>query len=150
MQYEVVFDVATAGYREWWVPFWGLFFIGLGWLLAQSRQRGEPHATVRSGILPRVFYTLGVFWVCGTFALTCGHYWHLRHLLHTGRYEVVEGRVTQFTPEPWGGMETRVLSSTIGGLPTQAPWGRGDSTRRIFFEDRSARASMFVSHTLEM
>jgi len=115
LQYEVVFDLAEIGYRQWWFPAFGLLFVVVGGILVKFR------ATVQKWRMPTLlaksfpFIVLGfsILWTLASFALTFGEYYSLKRALQEGRYRVVEGPVTEFQPMPYSGHARE--SFVVGG-----------------------------------
>jgi len=96
--YELVFDAAADGHRALAFSAFGLIFVAAaaGMLLWQRR---FPAARSNSRIaFPFVFGGLGVLWTLLVFTSTGGEYLRLRDALRSGKYTVVEGRVTDFHP----------------------------------------------------
>jgi hypothetical protein len=104
MNFEIVFDAAEAGYRQWWFPTFGLIFvvIGLGILIYQ-RKNPSHKRSVMSHVFPYLFTGFAVFWVAFAFIGTFSDYWQLRQALRSGQFEVVEGKVVDFVPMPPSG-----------------------------------------------
>jgi hypothetical protein len=101
MKYELVFDVAEAGYRQWWVPATMLFLLVVWLGVAVFRHiANSPQPLGWRGWLYYLSSGFFVFLFVVSFAVTFSDYWHLREALRTGNYEVVEGKVTKFVPEP--------------------------------------------------
>lgn len=101
MPYETVFDLSTAGYRQWWFPAIGLVFVTAGAVLRRYRQSLIP---VRPAWLCRIgpvlILAFAILWTTGAFVLTYSQYRSLASALSEGRAQIVEGRVTDFTPLP--------------------------------------------------
>ena len=104
MNYQLVFDVEQAGYRNWWAPAFGLLVlaIGLGILTTQVR---NPTADGRPGKrwFAYLFTGLGVAWIVVAFVGTYHDYLQLSDALRSGNFEVVEGKVDDFVPLPANG-----------------------------------------------
>ena len=115
MEYDVVFDLTEAGYREWRFAAFGLIFVGVGIVLVIFRHYlpwwGAPRFIRRS--FPFVFLGFAVFWTVVTFAGTYANYASLRTAMDEGRYEIVEGPVEQFDPRPPSGH--KMESFVVGG-----------------------------------
>jgi hypothetical protein len=105
MQFETVFDVAEAGFKNWWFPAIGLFFVGLGALFVCFP---GPMARVFSYGLegrPRQAFSwtlliFSVVWTVMALTATLRDYIDARTALTTGKVTVVEGSVTDFRPMP--------------------------------------------------
>lgn len=137
MKYEVVFDVAQAGYRNWWFPACGLLFLGFCILIKffakqmaeKPFQFGEivptPNPTKppsKSRLLPPICLTVFcLLWVVLAFTGTLTDYLNLREAIDSGRYEIVEGKVTDFTPGgEWRGHTTE--SFLVKGKRFEYSW----------------------------
>jgi hypothetical protein len=101
VEFRIVFDAATAGYRDWpWVLLMaGLFVALVIWIIIDGRLGPR-----RGGGPRRAFLSISAVFVA---AVTAGIAWTsfrdhaaLRAALKTGRYQVVEGLVTDFRPMP--------------------------------------------------
>ncbi len=106
--YEVVFDIAQAGYQQWTFPAFGLIFVGISSLLLVSRswrfkafRNGRSERAAKWGILMMTGFA--VFWTLAAFLGTYSEYRQLRRAAETGKYESVEGIVTNFVPMPHEG-----------------------------------------------
>src|SRR5262245_28510355 len=99
-QYQVVFDISRAGYRQWWFPAAGLVFvlIGIAWL----RYRPDPGAAhgLRRRYGPYIFTGIATLWTLVAFGGTYYDYWRLRSSFESGHFTHVEGMVTHFKPVP--------------------------------------------------
>jgi hypothetical protein len=103
MDYQVVFDIGTAGYRSWPFAATGLIFIVVGIVLTASRWllpdswRQHPVAVPAFG-----FAVLGfaVLWTTTSFLATYRDYTAARDAVLSHRARVAEGVVTRFTPMP--------------------------------------------------
>ena len=115
MQYRVVFDLLRSGYKDWWFPAFGLIFVAIGLGAVVFRLRPGPpfQPTLREAIFPYWFLAFAVLWVAVSFASTYSEYASLRRALETGRAEVVEGVVADFTPMPYSGHTMECF--TVGG-----------------------------------
>jgi hypothetical protein len=106
VDYEVVFDCAEAGYRNWRFPAYGLIPVGIGiWMLVRDRRLARQQPGVARARPWRAYYitVFGSLWVTIAFIGTFRDYWLLSAALRSGNYEVVEGTVTRFTPMTKGG-----------------------------------------------
>ena len=59
--------------------------------------------TFWSRIFPYAFAGFALFWTATSSWSTFSDYYKLKNALLTGKYEVVEGVITDFVPMPWGG-----------------------------------------------
>jgi hypothetical protein len=94
VQYRVMFDAVAAGYRQWWFPLIGvLISVAALWFYLVERSSGW-------GSLGRALsFTVLVFggvWCVAAFVWTHGNYLRLKNALISGRYELVEGRISEF------------------------------------------------------
>jgi hypothetical protein len=102
MEYRTVFDVATAGYKNWDFPVSGLLFIAIGAFLVKNRknlpswQGKSPRA---SNIFAFFFLGFAVVWTLIAFVSTYGEYSSLCKSVGSNA-QVVEGIVTNFKPMP--------------------------------------------------
>jgi len=99
VHYEVVFDINTVGYRAWWFPAVILVFAIVAVLVVRTVPprpgvvmtpflRAVPHLVSGMAVLITIF----------SFVLTYRELARLHDVLASGRAQVVEGRVTDFTP----------------------------------------------------
>jgi hypothetical protein len=101
MNFELVFDVRDAGYRQWWFPAFGLIFVALfSAKLVYDRKKifQSQSRWSRMGSYSGVGFA--VLWVSISFVMTFSDYWTLRQALRLGKFEVVEGKVADFVPMP--------------------------------------------------
>ena len=98
--YQVVFDEAARGYREWWFPL-ALVFAGL-WLVFMRSAFRYFDKTKADHILPRWTVPFGLLLGFGGSALvlfqTYRPHARLRDALRAGTFQVVEGRLTSVQP----------------------------------------------------
>ena len=90
LHYRLVYDVARAGYADWYFPGIGVALLVAA--LASARFR-RKHALERSPRADRLLYGFLACWIIGAFAATYGSYRSMRKALQSGRFTVVEGRV---------------------------------------------------------
>lgn len=106
MEYQVVFDVASAGYKIWSFPAFGLIFIvaGMGLVALRRNLPGSwgKHPTA-SNVFAFFFLGFSVLWTATSFVATYLDYSSLSNAEKTNRAEVVEGLVTNFKPMPASG-----------------------------------------------
>jgi hypothetical protein len=108
VDYAVVFDAARGGYPNWSFVAVGFLFIAIGAGLVLFR---HTLATKRRAWLGRTagalfayfFLCFALFWTLAAFVVTHGAYAKVRDALAQHRAEVVEGRVEDFSPMPYGG-----------------------------------------------
>jgi hypothetical protein len=124
VNFELLFDVAQAGYRAWWISLVTLPVLVIAfllWVRPQLMERIWPVAAP-SGSWPShswmggarsvpaqlqmtrpEFNRAGFFVALFIFAVAAVmpyfSFWSLRHALETGQYEIVEGRITNFRPQ---------------------------------------------------
>jgi hypothetical protein len=108
MHFETVFDVAQAGYKNWWFPACGLILVAVGALLVFFPRVATIIFTFGLGRQPGrgfawTYFIFSLVWTVATFALTLGDYIAARNALISGRANVVEGVVTDFRPMPYEG-----------------------------------------------
>jgi hypothetical protein len=96
VDYRIVYDLASEGYQQWWIPTVGVV-IAFAFVLGIVFREFFKPVTVRPAI----------FWVAAGFARlvsgnafiqTYGAYRTLLNDVRAGRAEIVEGSVTQFQP----------------------------------------------------
>jgi hypothetical protein len=111
MNYELVFDVREAGYRYWWFPAVGLGFLALfiGMFLWR-RRRPYTGRSWKHRYMPQVGVAISLFWTTVAFQGTFNEYRRMADAMATGRYEMVEGVVTQFVPMPFEGHAKETFS----------------------------------------
>ncbi len=103
MHWRVVFDIATAGYKCWTFPAFGLVALAMC-LLIDAKKRavlaevGRPAPRTRA--FPRVIVCAIVLWTTMAFLSTWTDYRALRDAATTGRTRVAEGIVTGFAADP--------------------------------------------------
>ena len=106
MEYRTVFDIATAGYKSWDFPAFGLIFVAVGVVLVAGRKSlpgwwaSRPRASNAF-----TFYFLGfaVVWTLVAFASTYTQYSSLSRARAASDVHIVEGVVSRFTPMPASG-----------------------------------------------
>lgn len=104
MNYEVVFDVATAGYKSWTFPAFGLIFIAIGTGLFLFRNKWPSQWKNRPNAKFTYLYLgFAVLWTSITFFSTFKEYLSLLAAEKNGSYKVVEGNITNFVPMPGTG-----------------------------------------------
>lgn len=99
MRYVTVYDLAEAGYPEWYVPVFGLVFLLLAGVLVRYRglfPASGPDSFRR--VFPWVGLSLAVLWTGAYSAATFARYRSLRAVLHSGAAQIVEGPVVDFVP----------------------------------------------------
>lgn len=111
MHYEVIFDIAAAGYRSWWFPTMGAVFTGfLALAVRHYVKRNSPHQ------LRAVFLTLltmlSALWTVAVFAMTFSDYYGLKRAIADGRGDLVEGVVTHFSQNSQKGAEKFCVRNT--------------------------------------
>ena len=103
MEYRTVFDIATAGYKSWDFPAFGLLFITIGAILVANRTSlpgwwgRSPRA---SNVFAFFFLSFALLWTLITFVSTYGQYSSLTKSVSNGGARIVEGVVTNFKPMP--------------------------------------------------
>ena len=108
MTFTTVFDIAQEGYANWWFPAFGLIGLTVGALLVfmpdlmRTVMPGGLQGRARV-LFSWCFFIFALLWTTGTFASTYLDYRAMTHALDQGRYEVVEGPVTDFVPGPENG-----------------------------------------------
>jgi len=110
VNYHTVFDITTAGYKSWSFPAFGLIFVALsiGLVFWRRRIAGLWSRRPRDiNVFAFGFLGFSVLWTATTFLTTYLDYARLRRAFEAGRFEVVEGVVTEFRPErsPGRGLE---------------------------------------------
>ena len=105
MKYELIFDVAESGFRNWTFPAFGLIFVAVGIFLVKNR-KSLPHM-FPGQMGPKDGAKLGFFvlvcsilWMAVTFTSAWRDYSALRNALKEGNVAVVEGRVENFASIP--------------------------------------------------
>jgi hypothetical protein len=103
MDYQVVFDITTAGYKSWSFPAHGLIFVALGATLIVIRKRlpgwWRRHP-LTSSMFAFFFFGFAVLWTLISFVSTYHDYLSLSSTKEANRASVVEGLVTNFKPMP--------------------------------------------------
>lgn len=106
MNYKVIFDIAEVGYKSWSFPAFGLIFVAIGLLLVIFRKLipgwWGNHPRARNAF-SYFFLGFAVIWTLASFLGTYNEYSTLRSAQKTGSFNVVEGKVTNFKPMPYGG-----------------------------------------------
>lgn len=110
MQFETVFDVIQTGYKNW--QFVSIGFVGVivsGTFFAFPKLARFIFSF--GGVLPyrwsRSYYgwlfAFSIVWTLVSFGGTYSEYLAARNALTSGRYDVVEGVVSDFKPMPYSG-----------------------------------------------
>lgn len=120
MDYDLVFDAAQGGYRNWPFVAGGLLFVLIGAFLVKNR-RNLP-TMFPGGMGPKaasafayVFLVFSVLWTTVAFTATGRDYATVRNAVQKGDTEVVEGRVEDFVPMPYAGHAMERFS--VCGVP---------------------------------
>jgi hypothetical protein len=106
MEYRVVYDIASSGYKSWSFPAFGLIFIFIGLLLVALRKRlpfwwsRHPKA---SSVFTFSFLGFAGFWTIFAFGLTFLDYSRLSKAVEMKKTSVAVGIVTNFVPMPEAG-----------------------------------------------
>jgi hypothetical protein len=117
MHYRTVFDIATAGYKSWSFPAFGLIFVAIGALIVANR-RNLPGAWSKrpksSSAFSFFFLGFAILWTVTSFMSTYAEYRSLTQADTKHESRVVEGTVTEFKPMPVTGhaMEKFCVSDT--------------------------------------
>ncbi|EDN65662.1 membrane protein [Beggiatoa sp. PS] len=104
MDYKIVFDIFTEGYKSFIFVIFGILFILIGYFL----QLNTKHKVKNISQKMKVWFANFYFW--GSLLITVLLFLMLLvsyiigcYLLMTEKYEVVEGIVTDFIPMPYSG-----------------------------------------------
>lgn len=106
MNYRVVFDIASAGYKSWFFPAFGLLFIAVGIVLVLARKNLPGRWAKRprlSAVFSFFFLGFAVLWTLASFGATYSDYSALKEAERSGNVQRVEGRVSNFQPMPPSG-----------------------------------------------
>jgi hypothetical protein len=112
-----VFNVADTGYRNWWLPAFGLIFIAVGTQLPKLFAAGvfpNHQKRMMASWFPAAFVGFAVIWTIMAFLGTFVGYWHGREKLLSGKAQYVEGTVQDFVPMPYQGHAEE--SFTVNGV----------------------------------
>lgn len=101
--YRMVFDVMSGDSAGWWFVLAGLAPICAALVILAARRWVPDLGWRGEGWLPFLLIVLGIAWMLGTFSTIHGARTGLRLALREGRFEVVEGTVTNFSPMPYEG-----------------------------------------------
>jgi hypothetical protein len=102
--YTVVFDISQVGYKAFFIPAFGLLFVGIGILLFAVPNaipfRGPPAFEK-----PFKYFFLGfsILWTLSAFASIYSGYHAATSARADNRAQVVEGLVHDFRPMPYQG-----------------------------------------------
>jgi hypothetical protein len=106
MEYRVVFDVATAGYKAWNVALVGFVFVlvAIGVVASRHKLGGwwATHPTA-SKVFAFCFLGFSALWTSVSFVRTYSDYRALLNAEQTNALHVVEGVVSTFDPMPASG-----------------------------------------------
>ena len=138
MAYHVVFDVATAGYREWFVIVFGLMFVALGAMLVfapalmQKLLPDGVQGTARV-IFSWFFFLFAILFTVLVAATTISQHLRLRDASLRNECTLISGAVTNFVPRPTGRNTTETF--TVDGVQfeysdTRSTGGFNQSERR--------------------
>ena len=122
MHFETVFDVAQAGYKDWWFPSMGFIFVAIGAVLVFFPR----FANLIISVPPTAGWPLIIFasvWILGAFTFSYFPYVQARNALHSGDHSVVKGHVANFIPMPRDGHAME--SFEVGGEKFQYSDYRG-------------------------
>ena len=103
MEYRTVFDIATAGYKSWNLPVFGLIFVAAGAVLVAIGEKlpgwwaKHPRA---SNVFAFYFLGFAMLWTLISFFSTYGQYSSLSEARVVNDECVAEGTVTTFKPTP--------------------------------------------------
>ncbi len=105
MQYELIFDIAQSGFRNWTFPALGLVFVAAGIFLLKKRKSLPLMFPGKIGPkdgakLAYFVLAFSVLWTTVSFVITGGDYLALRRALEEGKVDIVEGRVENFVSIP--------------------------------------------------
>ena len=106
MTYTTVFDLARAGFGDWWFPASGLLFVAIGAGLLLRRRTPPAWGSGRPASSRFVAWAMLGFaavWSLTAFTSTYGEYRRLRAAEQQGELRTVEGPVQDFHPMPWSG-----------------------------------------------
>jgi hypothetical protein len=104
VDYKVLFDVTTAGYKTWPFSLFGVGFAILGALLDRYREHlamQGPRMLARA--FPFLFFWFAILWTLVTFGFSFAEYWSMRSAIRDHRFSTVEGTVSQFQPMAYTG-----------------------------------------------
>jgi len=122
--YVVVFDLLQSGYRQWWLPGFGLVFIPMIIViisLVEGQRRiktGRPSKwefMKNMRLLTIAMVAFSLLWALATFVGTFADYWNCSHALASGKASYVEGTVDDFIPMPYQGHANETF--TVNGVP---------------------------------
>ncbi len=121
MEFVKVFDLAETGYRTWQFASFGLIFMGIGaaFILAPIVMRKLNFSYIGFEgkgykLFKWIFFGFALIWTATSFLSTFSEYRALRDILITGSYGLVEGKVENFDPMPYGGGKNE--SFTVSGV----------------------------------
>jgi hypothetical protein len=106
MDYVTAFSVSDHPFRNWWFPAFGLIFVSIGFVLVRwpdllvsvSRYKFQ-----RSSLFRWSFFLFGSAWTVGVATTTAVGSYRAVEALRSGKYQTVEGRVSNFVPMPYQG-----------------------------------------------
>jgi hypothetical protein len=99
--YNVVFDLADAGYRTWSFAAFGLVFVVFGILMLRDPNLlGTKNKPRFRKVFVGCWIGFASLWTLGSFYSTFSEYRRLRNAYDRHTYQVVEGRVEDFHPLP--------------------------------------------------
>jgi hypothetical protein len=109
MNYSTVFDVTNTGSVNWHFVAIGLSLIVIGIALVALRSRFANWAYWPLGIrryanrFAFVFLAGATCWTLIVFATSAGQHRSLTHAVEDRKFQIVEGRVSNFRPMPYAG-----------------------------------------------
>jgi hypothetical protein len=120
MIYETIFDAASTGFRGWWFPAIGLFFIAISALAVFARtamQQPMPRAIKPAhGRALKIFgFAFSIFWTVAAAAITIPNHLTLQNASASNDCLIAEGVVANFLPAEDGGRKQE--SFTVSGVP---------------------------------
>jgi hypothetical protein len=104
MTYHTVFDITHVGLKNWYGTLFFLAFLVI-WILVMRPIGGQPFWSKRPGAF-RVFVTISSGFIALLAILDCFfthlHHNNLRREFEEGRFSLVDGVVSEFSPETLG------------------------------------------------
>ena len=108
MDYQVVYDLSVEGYKPGIFIVAGILFIFIGYSFQQSAK--ERNSRIKPWFA-NIFFWGSVIWTIFVLLILLSSYLFFTYILITGKYDIVEGTVTDFVSIPNSGRESFMVNN---------------------------------------